>query len=276
VSRSPRHGRARPADERHGDADGADRLAAHYEGLERRHLAELTFAEVRRALQALSSVYVERRERVAKGEALHGAGKRAAFALYYGPMHFVLVREIVRALPAFARAPRRILDLGCGTGSAGAAWALECVPRAGVEGIDCSGWAVAEARWTLARLGVEGHAKRADLALAPLPGARAGVLAAFTVNELKEEPRRLLLGRLLEAAHRGATVLVVEPISRRVNPWWPQWADAVRAARGREDEWRFRPDLPDRLALLGKAAGLDSRELTGRSLVLAGETERPR
>jgi hypothetical protein len=63
-------------------------------------------------------------------------------------------------------------------------------------------------------------------------------------------------------------VLVVEPIARRVNPWWPEWAEAVRGGGGREDEWRFRPRLPDRLALLGKAAGLDSRELTGRSLAL--------
>jgi hypothetical protein len=29
--------------------------------------------------------------------------------------------------------------------------------------------------------------------------------------------------------------------------------------------------MPRRLALLGKAAGLDTRELTGRSLVLPGE-----
>jgi SAM-dependent methyltransferase len=249
--------------------ESPDRFAAYYEALEARHLSELTFAEVRRALQALSSVYVERRGRMAEGAAFDGAGKRAAFALYYGPMHFLLVREIVRALGPAVRAPRRILDLGCGTGTAGAAWALECESRARVEGVDRSGWAVAEARWTVARLGLDGRAARADAATAPLPVPPAGVLAAFTVNELAEEPRRWLLARLVEAARIGSTVLVVEPISRRVIPWWPEWAEAVRAAGGREDEWRFRPDLPDRLALLGKAAGLDSRELTGRSLALS-------
>jgi SAM-dependent methyltransferase len=248
--------------------ESADRFAAYYEALERRHLADLTFPEVRRALQALSSVYVERRERMAGGAAFEGAGKRAAFALYYGPMHFLLVREIVRALGPATRVPRRILDLGCGTGTAGAAWALECEPRAAVEGVDRSGWAVAEARWTFARLGLDGRAARRDAATAPLPGARAGLLAAFTVNELPEETRRLLLSRLVEAARLGSAVLVVEPISRRVNPWWPEWAEAFRGARGREDEWRFRPELPARLALLGKAAGLDSRELAGRSLAL--------
>jgi SAM-dependent methyltransferase len=245
-----------------------ERFAPYYEALEKRHLAELTFAEVRRALQALSSVYVERRARMAGGAALEGAGKRAAFALYYGPMHFLLVREIVRALPATVRTPRRLLDLGCGTGAAGAAWALECEPKARVEGVDRSGWAVAEARWTLARFGLDGRATRADAATAPLPGARAGVLAAFTVNELPDEPRGRLLGRLLEAARAGSAVLVVEPIARRVNPWWPEWAEAFREAGGREDEWRFRPELPSRLALLGRAAGLDFRELTGRSLAV--------
>jgi len=106
---------------------------------------------------------------------------------------------------------------------------------------------------------------------APLPKPPAGILAAFTANELAEEPRRQLLARCVEAARAGSTVLVVEPISRRVTPWWPAWAEAVRAAGGREDEWRFRPPMPDRLALLGKAAGLDARELTGRSLVLPGK-----
>jgi SAM-dependent methyltransferase len=249
--------------------DEADPIPGYYAALEARHLSELTFAEVRRALQALSSLYVERRGRMADGAALDGAGKRAAFALYYGPLHFLLVREIVRALGPALRAPRRILDIGCGTGTAGAAWALEGEPRARVEAVDRSGWAVGEARWTLRRLGLEGRATRADAATHPLPKAPAGILAAFTVNELAEAVRRPLLSRLTEAARSGSTVLVVEPVSRRTSPWWPEWAEAVRAAGGREDEWRLRPPIPDRLALLGRAAGLDTPEFTGRSLVLA-------
>jgi SAM-dependent methyltransferase len=251
--------------------ESPDPFPGHYASLEARHLAELTFAEVRRALQALSSVYVERRGRMAGGAALDGAGKRAAFALYYGPIHFLLVREVVRALGPAGRPPRRILDLGCGTGTAGAAWALEREPGARVEGIDRSGWAVGEARWTYARLGLDGRATRGEVSSVPLPAPPAGVVAAFTVNELANEPRRRLLARLVEAAGAGSTVLVVESIARRANPWWPEWAESFRAAGGREDEWRFRPELPERLALLGKAAGLDARELTGRSLVLPGE-----
>ena len=246
-----------------------DPLDSFHAALEARHLSELAFKEVRHGLQALSSLYVERRERMAGGAALDGAGKRAAFALYYGPMHFLLVREIVRALAL--PAPGRILDLGCGTGTAGAAWALEREPRARLEGVDSSGWAVAEARWTYGRLRLDGRANRGDAATAPLPKPPGGLLAAFTVNELAEEPRRALLGRLAAAAKAGSTVLVVEPISRRVTPWWPEWAEAFRAGGGREDEWRFHPAMPQRLALLGKAAGLDARELTARSLVLPGK-----
>lgn len=249
--------------------EAPDPLDSFHAALEARHLSELAFKEVRHALQALSSLYVERRERMAGGAALDGAGKRAAFALYYGPLHFLLVRGIVRGLAL--RTPRRILDLGCGTGTAGAAWALEAEPRARLEGVDRSGWAIAETHWTWARLRLDGRAVRGDAAAAALPKPPAGILAAFTVNELAEEARRALLVRLVAAAKAGSTVLVVEPISRRVTPWWPEWAEAFRAGGGREDEWRLRPALPPRLALLGKAAGLDTRELTGRSLVLPGE-----
>jgi hypothetical protein len=261
-----------------------DPFPAFYATLETRHRAELTFQEIRRALQALSSLYVERRERLSGGTALDGAGKRAAFALYYGPLHFLLVREIVRALGPALAAPRRLLDLGCGTGTAGAAWALaregaplapgEAPAAAGgptiVDGVDTSGWAVAEARWTLRQLGLHGTVVRADAAGTALPGGRCGLLAAFTVNELAEGPRDRLRSHLVDAAAAGSPVLVVEPIARRASPWWPEWARAFREAGGRDDEWRFRPRLPETLALLGKAAGLDARELTGRSLSLPG------
>ena len=94
------------------------------------------------------------------------------------------------------------------------------------------------------------------------------------MNELSDPARDRLLARVREAASAGAPVLVVEPISRRVSPWWPAWREAFLEAGGREDEWRFRPALPERLALLGKAAGLDARELVGRSLALGAAVRR--
>ena len=64
--------------------------------LEARHLASLTRSELTRALRALSSCYVERRNRLTSGSALDGAGKRAAFALFYAPLHFLTLSRIVR------------------------------------------------------------------------------------------------------------------------------------------------------------------------------------
>jgi SAM-dependent methyltransferase len=228
---------------------------------------------VRRGLQALSSLYVERRERIAAGAALDGAGKRAAFALYYGPLHFLLVREVVRALGAAEPAPSRILDLGCGTGMAGAAWALEAGARPAVEGIDQNGWAVAEARWTLGRLGLQGRTRRGDLSAAAealTPARGTAVVVAFTANELAEAPRAALWTRLRAAAGQGARVLVLEPLARGAAPWWEAWRGGVIADGGRADEWRFPAALPEEVARLGRAAGLDPRGLSGRSLYLAG------
>jgi hypothetical protein len=64
--------------------------------------------------------------------------------------------------------------------------------------------------------------------------------------------------------------LIVEPIARRVTSWWDEWAQKLKPLGGRNDDWRFRIDLPERLLLMDKAAGLDHRELTGRSLWLPG------
>ena len=247
-----------------------DRFSAWFSALEARHRATLSFQEIRRALQALSSLYVERRERLAAGSVFDGAGKRAAFALYYGPLHFLLLREIVRCLGAAARPPVRLLDLGCGTGAAGAAWAMECPAPPLVAAVDQEGWAIAETRWTLARFGLRGRVQRANLSFTPLPAPPSGILAAFAINELDDAARQRLLPRFLEAHRNGSQVLIVEPLARRALPWWDDWANAFIAAAGRADEWRFPAELPETLALLDKAAGLDHRQLTGRSLWLAG------
>lgn len=251
------------------------RLSAWLGTLEERHLSELTPAEVARALRALSSCYVERRAKLASGGALDGAGKRAAFALFYAPLHYLVVRDIVRALPT----PRleRILDLGCGTGAAGAAWALASGADR-VEGVDRNPWAAGEARQTYRAFGLAGRAIVKDLGRAAIRGARqTGILAAYTINELPEDVRGQLLPRIVDAARAGACVLVVEPIARSVSAWWSGWEAAFGKAGGRADEWRFPIDLPPRQAALARAAGLDPRELTARSLWMpgGGRADRP-
>ena len=250
------------------DDRAASKVAGWYAALEGRHLERLAFSEVRRALQALSSLYVERRDRLGSGGAFNSAGKRAAYALFYGPLHFWTVREIVRALRAAEPPLNHIVDLGCGTGAAGAAWAFEAGGRPAVLGIDTSGWAIGEAEWSLEKLGVTATVRRGRLLDARLGKPGEGIVAAYVANELDDPSRAVLLRRLLAAHAGGSRVLVVEPIARRPIPFWPAWADAFREAGGRADTWRFPCDLPERMRLLDKAAGLDHRELTARSLWL--------
>ena len=237
--------------------------------LEQRHFADLTASEVARALRALSSCYVERRAKLADGGALGSAGKRAAFALFYAPIHFLIVRHIVRSLALNPDEVGRVMDLGCGTGSAGAAWALEC--HATISGVDRHPWVVAEANWTYRQLGLRGRAVQSDIARARLDPARgAGVIAAYAINELPDPVRDATLGRLIDASNRGSQVLIVEPIARRLTPWWRSWTDAFLEGGGRADEWRLPGMLPQRQRQLAKAAGLNPAELTARSLWLPG------
>ena len=251
--------------------DASDlRFDAWIAAIDRRHLSDLTPSEVARALRALSSCYVERRSKLIEGAALGTAGKRAAFALFYAPVHFLIARHIVRALAFDGVRLTHLLDLGCGTGAAGAAWALEA-PGVRISGVDRHPWAVAEANWSYQQLSVPGRAVQLDVLRARLvPSADAGILAAYTVNELQDSGRAELLPRLLSAAARGAHVLVVEPVARRLTPWWSTWEAAFREAGGRVDEWRFPAHLPARQRDLARAAGLDPRELTARSLYLRG------
>jgi hypothetical protein len=249
----------------------ADRIAAWLNSLERRHLADLTLSEVARALRALSSCYVERRSRLAAGEALASRGKRAAFALFYGPMHFFVVREIVAAIPGGTEPLAEIVDLGCGTGTAGASWALAArVPI--VRGYDRHRWALEEAAATYRELGLAGRTAHRDVGhpsrAALRVNARTGVIAAYVANELSPEGRSVLLAELLDMAKAGARVLIVEPIARRANPWWTEWQTAFERAGGRADEWRFPVTLPETQLRLARAAGLNPRELTARTLVL--------
>jgi hypothetical protein len=244
-----------------------DGVADWLKALEQRHLAALTPSEAARALRALSSCYVERRAKLDR--ALDSAGKRAAFALFYAPLHFLVTREVVRALGGGAAGTvTRILDLGCGTGAAGAAWAIDA-DRCTINGVDRHRWAVAEANWTYRALGLTGHARQGELERTSLRGQRGhAILAAYTVNELTDAARDALLPRLVDARARGSRILIIEPIARRFAGWWDVWEKAFTAAGGRADEWRFATPLPERQRRLGRAAGLDPRELTARSLWL--------
>lgn len=240
--------------------------------LEPRYLADLRFAEVTRALRALSSSYVERRSGLANGAALDGAGKRAAFALYYGPLHYLVVGAIVRAIPDATAVRGTLVDLGCGTGTSGAAWAGACLQPPTLLGVDRHPWAAAEAAWTYRALGLPGRTRHADLGREALPRGDA-FLAAFTLNELPPPTVERLRTAFIERSGRGASMLVVEPIARFVTPWWDAWREDIVAAGGRADEWRFDIEPPALVAKLARAAGLRLKALTARSLWIPGRVD---
>lgn len=242
--------------------------------LEARHLADLRVPEVTRALRALSSAYVERRRqpsspaggRHVRG-ALDSAGKRAAFALFYAPLHFIAVTEVVRA-QAPTHAPQSIVDLGCGTGAAGAAWALASPTAPSVIGIDRHPWAVDEANWSYQQLGIHGRARQGDVTKTLAIRRGHSVVAAYLLNELPDDSRARVEDQLIDTAAHGGRVLVIEPIARAIAPWWDDLAARFTAVGGRSDQWRLPVDLPPLLQKFDKAAGLDHRELTFRSLFI--------
>lgn len=241
-----------------------------------RHTAPYSRPEFLKAVRALSSRYVEDRARLGTRSPLDSAGKRAAFAGFYAPIHYFTTRALVGALPEPAPVSR-ILDLGCGTGVAGLAWASTLSPAA-ITGIDQSAWALDEMRWNCQNLGVTCRTRRASLVGAlehELAGNRraslqgTGIVCAWSINELERQERDRVLSGLLAARERGAAVLVVEPLALSAVPWWDTWRTPVTAAGGRADEWRFELDLPRELADLDQAAGFRRDYLTARSFWLS-------
>ena len=157
--------------------------------LEARHLADLRIAEVARALRALSAAYVQRRTTLATGAALDGAGKRAAFALFYGPLHFLTVSRIIRRIGAAGRCARSSIWVAA-PGAAGSAWAMApgSDRRPSLLGLDRHPWAVAEAAWTYRTLGLRGRALAKGFLRAALPGRGDGVVAAYTDQRNRRGP----------------------------------------------------------------------------------------
>jgi len=231
------------------------------ETVSKRYLKELQFAEIRRAVQALSQWYVQKRANLTPDKVFEGRGKRAAFSAYYAPLHYILVREIIENLqtPIF----KHLIELGCGTGLAGCAW-LRRTPKAVVTAYDIHAEAVKETNWTYSMLGVNGKAVVRDARQVSFNNCDA-VLAAFYVNELSDTARSELLASLLKSKTQ---ILIVEPIAKSTTPWWNTWEAAFIKAGGRSDTWRFRPDLPEFLEKMDKAAKLDHQEVKGRSLYL--------
>jgi hypothetical protein len=229
-----------------------------------RFMPPLSFSEVRKGVRALSSLYVERRDegRLA-ARALDGQGKRAAFACYYAPLHFLATWHAAETL---AEPVERVIDLGCGSGATGAA----CARRLGaapVLGVDRSGWALGEARRTWRAFGLAGRSRRGALPGA-LPRTRPGDLlcAGWAINELEEEPREELLEGLRAAAARGVRLLVIEPLAGAASPWWEAWRPRFAEVGVESRPLKRSLALPAWIARMDKAAGLSHQPLGARIL----------
>ena len=242
-----------------------------------RHGRELEFREIRKGVQALSSLYVERRAEVGPlgARALEGRGKRAALATYYAPLHFVAVCHALSQIGVERFGPiSEVHDLGCGTGAAGAAAALALGGSARVAGIDRSGFLLAEARRTWAAFRLPARVRRGALP-GCLPRAAAGQLwvLGWVVNEMDEPAQAGLLAALSSAIEAGVRLLLLEPLAGLATPWWPAWARALGAQGVADGVLRIPVTLPEWLARLDRAAGLDHRVLGAR--LLAGPLVAP-
>ncbi len=258
------------------------------DALHARHVAPYRPQEFTRALRALSARYVERRDELAERSPLDSAGKRAAFAAFYAPLHYLTVREIVGSLPEKAREVTHITDLGCGTGVGAAAWqagrdmpGAQVPPRvpAQILGVDMSQWALEEAKWNWRALGLGGKAKRGDLMseiapampTRPTSSARPAMILAWSVNELPRDAQTRLLPLLLDYARGQGQILIIEPLARGAAPWWSRWAAEFAPLGARVDEWKFRVDLPPMLKELSARAGFNREYLGARSIYAGGK-----
>lgn len=230
----------------------------------------LAFAELRKGVQALSSLWVERRGEGGLAErSLDGQGKRAAFATYYTALHLLAAWHALAELgPELAAGLDAIHDLGCGAGAAGAAAGVAAGHRAEIRAVDRSGFALAEARHTYAAFGLRARTRRASVTAA-FP-ARAGerdlIVLGWCVNELAPPARDGLLAALGAACERGARCLVLEPLAGAASPWWSEWEARLAPAGARARVVKRPGVLPDWLARMDRAAGLDHRVLGARIL----------
>jgi SAM-dependent methyltransferase len=219
---------------------------------------------------------------------LEGEAKRAAFASYYAPLHWLTTFHLARALPDAVRTAMlgasEILDLGCGSGAVAAALAEASsdpgeARRPRVVGIDRSGFALDEARSTFRCFGLRARLVRAELP-GPLPPGGAQLAAAgWSLNELSRDAFDRSCDWLSAHLAGRGSILVIEPLARAAAPWWAALCERLAPLGARSGEWRAEVALPDWIAQLDRASGLDHSTLSARWLagarVVTSESPRP-
>ena len=240
--------------------------------LEARHFAELTFPEVSRALRALSSTYVERRQKLAEGAAL--VGRRQARR----------VRAVLRTAPPSARAShRREPSRGDanhpdahrsrvrhGRVRRGVGARVRAACRASSGSIAIRGRLPRRATPT-ARSGSPRPSAAATSRPRPRSTARPRFSRRSRSNELADPARDALLPRLLDRARQRRSRPRRRAARRLRRALVEEVAGRVRVGRRpRRRMAAARTELPPIVEKLDRAAGLNHREITGRSLWLAG------
>jgi hypothetical protein len=262
-------------------SSGDDRIERWVEAVVARHTASFSMPEFLKAVRALSARYVESRQSLGTRSPLDSAGKRAAFAAFYGPLHFYTARQALSALGTDLPPVHTVIDFGCGTGVVGAAWSLAQPGDTTLVGIDRNAWALAEAKWNWKTLGLSGRTHQADLVTpvrSVLPESHrrsargVGLVFGWALNEVPSARRESLRDELLDLVSAGASLLVLEPLARGATPWWNGWADRIHAAGGRADEWKFDVSWTARLAALDEAAGFRRDAFSVKTLCLPGSS----
>jgi hypothetical protein len=259
------------------DAPSADPVPSWVDAVIDRHTRGFTRSEFLKSVRALSARYVERRAELPSRSVLDSAGKRAAFAGFYAPLHLITARAVARAIAVSVS--RHVTDLGCGTGAAGAGLVLAGDTRTAVSGVDMSSWALQEAAWNWRELRLSGRTRRDDLVQAAArlvidrrPAHELTLVLGWSVNELPTEARARLLEALTTLVGDGAGLMLIEPIARSHAPWWPQWVDRLAPLGAATMDWKAAVELPERLADIDKEAGFRRDTLSARVLWCAGSS----
>ena len=229
------------------------------------HLPPLDRRELRKGIQSLSSVYLSRGAGI-ESRAASSRARQAASALFFGPLHSLSTQVVLGSLPPPEVPQACVVDLGCGSGAVGAT-VVRCGYGERVEGLDTAAWAVPAARRTYEALGVSGSARKGRLpgALGWPSGPRLLVFG-WSLNELTEADRAQVRQRVESGLRKGCGLLLIEPLSRRITPWWDDWSRKLRRLGVSAHQAKAHVALPPCLRDLDRAAGMDHRILGARAL----------
>ena len=249
-----------------------DRFTHWIAALEAKHFAELTFPEVSRSLRALSSNYVERRHKL-------GGRRGAVWRRETRRVRPVLRPSSLSPPRAYHRASTAAPRLLSRRWSTLVAAPARPAPRGRQRASRRLGWSGStdiHGRWVKRRRPIAPSGFQRLCARATSQTPRCPRVRRRSSRRSRSTSSTMPIGmrcstRLLKRGTDRDRVLIVEPLAGFVARWWNRWRDAFEAAGGRTDEWRLRTELPPIVAKLDRAAGLNHREITGRSLWLPGK-----